>query len=177
MVQRAITNPDIWSHVFAANKHFPNSKLPLLVYRKAIALPRQKHKAAEIVRKVFASHGWGNAWQDGIYDFHHYHSNTHECLGICMGEATVIFGGPGGKSIKVGTGDVIILPAGTGHKCSTKSDDFLCVGAYPQNKDYDIKLGRFSELAEARKHIASVPVPEQDPVFGKEGYLRAYWDK
>lgn len=149
----------------------------MLVYRKAITLPQQKQRAAEITRKVFAGHGWGNAWQNGIYDFHHFHSNTHECLGICMGEATVILGGPGGRRVKLSAGDVIVLPAGTGHKCSSKSEDFLCVGAYPQSKDYDIMLGRASEFEEVRKRSASVPVPAQDPVFGKEGFLKAYWNE
>lgn len=175
MVQRANTNPHIWSHEFAVNKNFPNNRLPVLVYRQALTLPHQKRKSAEIVRKVFAAHGWGNAWQNGIYDFHHFHSNTHECLGICMGEATVILGGPGGLPVKLGMGDVIILPAGVGHKCSSKSEDFLCVGAYPQGKDYDIKLGKASEFEEAKKRIASVPVPAGDPVFGNEGFLKAYW--
>lgn len=158
------------------NKLFPNSELPLIIYKDAIILPDQKNKSAEIVQSLFLRNNWGNTWRNGIYNFHHYHSNTHECLGISAGEARVIFGGPGRKSITVRKGDVIIIPAGVAHKCMECSTDFECVGGYPQGKNYDINRGESEEeLKSAENRIEKVPVPASDPAFGKEGFLKSFW--
>src|ERR1043165_5266279 len=137
MQDRVNTNPHVAHFIFKRNKFFPNSRHPVLVYKGALYLPKQKNKASEIIQKIFARNGWSNSWRNGIYDFHHYHSITHECMAVSMGRATVILGGPNGRRVKVQAGDVIILPAGVAHKCSAHSKDFLCVGAYPQGKDYD----------------------------------------
>lgn len=147
----------------------------MLIYRKAIHLPAQKNKAAKLAQAVFLSHNWSNTWKNGIYDFHHYHSTTHECMAICAGTATVIFGGPNGRRVKVAQGDVIILPAGVGHKCSAHSEDFLCVGAYPQGKNYDTNTGTSKELEEAVHRIKKLAIPKYDPLFGTEGFLKTYW--
>ena len=104
-----------------------------------------------------------------------FHSNTHECMAVCMGNADVILGGPSGKKIKIKAGDVLILPAGTGHKCIKHSADFVCVGTYPQGKDYDLLRELSSEFDVAKKRISKVPIPKKDPVFGKTGFLKSYW--
>ena len=44
--------------------------------------------------RAFAAHGWSNAWRDGIFGYHHFHSIAHEVLGIASGEVRVMFGGP-----------------------------------------------------------------------------------
>ncbi len=88
-MKRLNTNPDIITRQLKQNKFFPNSELPLLIYKTALILPDQKNKAADIVQKTFLRNNWGNTWRNGIYTFHHYHSNTHECLGISSGEARV----------------------------------------------------------------------------------------
>jgi uncharacterized protein YjlB len=177
MKERINTNPHILHWVLKRNKNFPNSRLPVLIYQKALELPSQKNQAAEIIQKIFAGNGWSNSWRNGIYDFHHYHSITHECMGISMGSATVILGGPEGKKIKLSQGDVIIIPAGVGHKCLKFSNDFQCVGAYPQGKDYDTNTGTVAEYAKAIKNISKLSLPLKDPLSGKEGFLKAYWKK
>jgi len=174
-IKRANSNPRISSFILKRNKNFPNSKLPVLIYRKALNLPAQKNKAANIMQKIFIHNGWSNSWRNGIYDFHHYHSNTHECMAICMGSANVILGGPNGKRIHLKQGDVIILPVGVGHKCTAKTSDFLCVGAYPEGKDYDTNIGTSDEYKKAINRIKSIPIPKHDPLFGKEGFLMSYW--
>ncbi|MGZ3863842.1 MAG: cupin domain-containing protein [Bacteroidia bacterium] len=146
-----------------------------MIYRKALQLPEQKNKAANIAQKLFIRNNWSNSWKNGIYDFHHYHSTTHECMAICMGSANIILGGPGGKRVKVKQGDVIILPAGVGHRCTSMTDDFLCVGGYPQGKDYDMNTGIADEYSKAISNIKELPVPKHDPVFGNQGFLKAYW--
>lgn len=172
---RVNDNPSVQHFVIRKNKYFPNSTLPLVIYKGALMLPKQKNRASEITQKIFNRHDWSNSWTNGIYDFHHYHSITHECLAITMGEATVMFGGPGSKKVKVERGDVILIPAGMGHKCISASADFVCVGAYPQAKDYDINYGIPAELKEAVKNIKAVPIPKHDPVFGDQGFLKVYW--
>jgi mannose-6-phosphate isomerase-like protein (cupin superfamily) len=52
-------------------------------------------------------------WRDGIYDWIHYHSRTHEVLGIARGSAKAQFGGPKGRTVTLKAGDAAILPAGT----------------------------------------------------------------
>jgi uncharacterized protein YjlB len=174
-MDRANTNPHIDRYVLKPNKGFPNNKLPVLIYRNAIQLPEQKNRAANIAQKLFIRNGWSNSWRDGIYDFHHFHSNVHECMAVCIGFANVILGGPNGKRIKLKQGDVIILPAGLGHRCVSKSDDFFCVGAYPEGKDYDIKTGLPKEFTECIRNIEKVPIPKYDPVFGDQGFLKVHW--
>ncbi len=169
------TNPEITDLILKPNRHFPNSTLPLLIYRNAISLGKQKNRSAEKMQTLFHKHNWKNAWRNGIYSFHHYHSNTHECLGICSGKARVIFGGPGGKSLQLEKGDVVIIPAGVAHKCSSASTDFFCVGAYPEGKQYDINLGTHQELVKAKPRLAKLAKPALDPLFGKEGFLKTFW--
>ena len=175
MKERVHTNPHILHFILKQNKKIPNSKLPVLIYKAALGLPNQKNKSSEIVQKIFARNGWSNSWRNGIYDFHHYHSITHECMAIASGSAAVILGGPKGKKIKLSQGDVIIIPAGVAHKCVKYSENFQCVGAYPQGKDYDINTGTDTEYAKAILTIKKVPVPLKDPVFGKQGFLKIYW--
>lgn len=174
-MERANTNPHITSFVLKRNQYFPNSSLPVLIYRGAVQLPAQKNRAATIAQKLLLRNGWSNSWRNGIYDFHHYHSNTHECMVVCMGSANVIIGGPNGKRVSLQQGDVIILPAGVGHRCTVKSDDFMVVGAYPEGKDYDTNTGTAEEFPEAVKRIRQLPKPKHDPVFGDQGFLKAYW--
>jgi uncharacterized protein YjlB len=174
-MKRRDTNPHILSLNLSKNKFFPNSELPVLVYQTAIELPKQKNVAADMIQKIFIKNNWGNSWRNGIYDFHHYHSNTHECLGIASGSAKVILGGPGGRKIIVKQGDVLILPAGVGHKCLSNTKDFLCIGGYPGAKEYDTNLGTAAEFKKAIPRIKKLSIPAKDPVFGKEGFLKAYW--
>jgi uncharacterized protein YjlB len=172
---RVNENPHVLHFRLKRRKYFPNNSLPVLVYKQVFNLPHQKNKASDIAQQTFLRNSWSNSWRNGIYDFHHYHSNTHECMAISMGEAIVILGGPGGKKLKLEQGDVLILPAGTGHKSLKFSGDFLCVGAYPGGKEYDTNFGIPSELKKALSTINKLAIPAQDPVFGKEGFLNSYW--
>ena len=72
-----------------------NAHLPLLVYQGAAA--PKGGDAEDALEAVFAANGWGNGWRGGvIFDYHHYHSTSHEVVGIGRGRARVQFGGPGG---------------------------------------------------------------------------------
>ncbi len=151
-----------------------NPRFPLLVYRGAIAPRSKSYEPATIVDALFDSNGWRRSWRNGIYDFVHYHSQVHEVLGIAGGIAKVEFGGVKGRTIKLKSGDIAILPAGTGHRLIEASRDLLVVGAYPEAGSYD-ECTDTRDRGDAIKRIAQVRRPDRDPVYGKNGPLIALW--
>lgn len=155
---------------FADDGRIPNTPLPTVIYAGAVSEP-----SAEAMEKLFDANEWPSAWRWGVYDFHHYHSNTHECLGVAKGSARLQLGGSEGRVFEVNAGDVIVLPAGTGHKNLGSSDDFLVVGAYPPGFSADLMRGEAKERPGADKRIAEVPLPKTDPVGGQGGPVLEKW--
>jgi uncharacterized protein YjlB len=96
-------------------------------------------------------------------------------VGIYSGSAQLQLGGENGKKINVETGDVIIIPAGTGHKKLSASDDFAVIGAYPNGMEYDLLTGEEGERPGADNRIAKVPFPDSDPVLGTDGGITEFW--
>jgi uncharacterized protein YjlB len=164
----AITQPETYSFDDAGG--IPNSPLPVLVYHDV-----EGAGAASECRELFARNGWRGAWENGIFPFHHFHSTTHEVLGIVAGTAAVILGGPAGRQFEVARGDVLVLPAGTGHCNAGSSADLLVVGAYPNGMQWDLRRGDPAERDEVLANIAAVPLPDSDPVHGPEGPLTGIW--
>lgn len=148
----------------------PNSRLPVLVYHGV-----EEARAARDCVELFALNGWLGAWVDGIYPFHHFHSTSHEVLGIVAGAASVVLGGPAGRRFEVVPGDVLVLPAGTGHLNAGASPDLQVVGAYPGGMRWDLRRGDPAERAEVLANIAAVPLPDTDPVGGADGALIELW--
>ena len=146
---------------------------PLIVYRSAVRLPPE-FDPASVFEDLFAQNKWGSSWRNGVYDFVHYHSRIHEVLGIAAGTAEVQFGGNRGRTLIVKAGDVAILPAGTGHKRLSSSDDLLVVGAYPPTGTYDLCTSS-EDYARAKLSIPKVPLPSTDPVYGPKGPLFKHW--
>ena len=151
-----------------------NPRLPLLVYRHALSLEGERDAAAPFER-VFAAHGWSDGWRNGIHPFLHFHTGTHEVLGIARGRATVEFGGAKGRALGVEAGDVVVLPAGIGHRRVEASSDLLVVGAYPRNGSLDQKRPGQIDHGKAVAAVAAVPLPEMDPVHGRTGPLLELW--
>ena len=88
---------------------------------------------------------------------------------LAAGRAVLELGGPQGEPFEVSTGDAVVLPAGTGHRRASASDDFRVVGAYPAGQeDYDL-LREADDAARAR--IEALDAPPEDPVGG-EGVTR-----
>jgi uncharacterized protein YjlB len=148
----------------------PNSALPVLIYHR-LELAGDPASA----EAGFADNGWWGSWRDGIYPFHHFHSIAHEVLAIVAGRASVALGGPHGETIAVERGDVLVLPAGTGHCNQGASDDLLVVGAYPEGMEWDLRRGEPDELDQVVANVAAVPLPGSDPVHGPGGPLTELW--
>lgn len=151
----------------------PNSPYPLLVYRNAFA--ELGTAGAEFLENIFRKNNWSNSWRGGIYSFHHYHSNTHEVLGVFQGSAEVQMGGPNGQKIEISSGDMIVIPAGVGHQCLSHSDDFTVVGAYPDGMKPDLIKEEKDHYTVSLRHIQKVPKPSYDPLSGKDGDLIKRW--
>jgi uncharacterized protein YjlB len=142
----------------------PNSRLPVLIYR-GLGLADGPTQVGG-VEAVFDEHGWRGAWRNGIFGFHHFHSTAHEVLAIVAGSVQLRLGGPGGPSLQAARGDVLVLPAGTGHRNEGDSGDLLVVGAYPNGMRWDVRRGDPDEYDEVSANIAAVPLPDADPVGG-----------
>lgn len=169
--RRAIDGAE--AHRFADDGRIPNSPLPLVLMRAAVA-PDAADPAAAFER-VFAANGWTGLWRDGIFRFHHYHSTAHEVLGIAVGRATVRFGGEGGRDLEVAAGDVIVIPAGIGHKLIESRGELLVVGGYAEGREPDTLRDDPAVIEAARRRIAAVPLPSSDPVHGRGGPLDLLW--
>ena len=150
-----------------------NARLPLLLYRQALALPVED--PAPLVEELFTANGWPAAWRNGIHPFHHYHSSAHEALGVFRGSATALFGGERGVEMRIRAGDVVIIPAGVGHKALAWSADLGIVGAYPEGSRPDLCRGAPRERPDCLAAIAAVATPKRDPLYGAGGPLCRHW--
>jgi uncharacterized protein YjlB len=82
------------------------------------------------------------------------------------------------RKIELRAGDVVIIPAGVGHKHVKQSIDLLIVGAYPANAGkYDEPKPNEINHATAQKNISRVKPPATDPVYGRRGPLLSVWKK
>jgi uncharacterized protein YjlB len=164
-----------WPSHFADDGLVPNnSKLPFVHYRGAVMVKDDTDPAA-IFERLFEDNGWGGSWRNGIYDYVHYHPRTHEVLGIAKGKARVRFGGKKGKTVILNAGDVVVLPAGTGHQAVSASKDLVVVGAYPPQGKYEEYEGSLSEHGRALRMVPKVAPPKKDPVYGVNGPLKRLW--
>ena len=153
----------------------PNSRYPLLLYKNAFS--KKGNEGAEWLEAQFKNNNWFNSWRWGIYPFHHYHSNTHEVLGCYQGTAEIHLGGPQGKKFNISAGDIIVIPAGVGHKCISHSQDFTVVGAYPNGMEWDLVKEEKNKYEQSLANIKKVPLPDQDPLEGRNNGLINIWKK
>ena len=154
----------------------PNNRLPVVIYHRVI--PPNTVDNADYLEHLFRANGWPPQWRYPVYTFTHFHSNTHEALGVFAGSARLQLGGEKGKVIEVKVGDVLLLPAGIGHKQISADEEFMLVGAYPPDVKADLCHDEPSELAARTKAVNAVPLPASDPVTGhSEGSMLVWHQK
>ena len=162
--------------MFADDGDVPNNPLlPLVIYRNAVdvAAARDPESAIE---QLFMQNGWDHGmWRNSMYPYPHFHSMTHEALGIARGSARVRFGGERGKEIEIRAGDVAVLPAGTAHQRLSDTAGLSVIGGYPAGGRYDLCHGGGTERARALQTITRVPLPTNDPLLGADGPLLTLW--
>lgn len=78
-------------------------------------------------------------------------------------------------SVSAKPGDVIVLPAGTGHKKLSSRGTLGIVGAYPEGQRPDTCMPALARASKGAAAVARVPLPACDPVYGPGGPLFTYW--
>src|SRR5690606_6448418 len=148
--------PAAMDHCETTTYHFkddgtiPNNTLPLVYFRQCLP------EGTEAGKKLLADNNWGDTWEGGVYDYHHYHSTAHEFLGVLQGSATLQMGGEEGHILEVSKGDVLIIPAGVGHKCLQSGPAFKVMGAYPDGQTWDLRKGDPDDRPEVLENIKKV---------------------
>ena len=150
-----------------------NPRFPLLAYKEVLG--KECRDKAEVFEALYLENGWDVAWRWGVYTYHHYHATVHEVLGCFRGTASILFGGEQGEVVKVETGDLVVIPAGVGHKNLDCSSDFEVAGSYPIGFGVDQKRDTKADHDVSIELIAKVPVPKEDPLYGETGPLRRLW--
>ncbi|OCT48891.1 hypothetical protein CLCR_05121 [Cladophialophora carrionii] len=189
------------TYYLSPNQHCPNHDWPVLIYRDCLPLPLSEEKTTAFLE----SHAWEKKGVWGHIAYKHFHPNTHECYasyqsarpvryeepsdtdelraGVFQGESTILVGcgtndTSGGQEIEVRAGDVIVLPAGTGHCSLQSSPDYRYIGVYPEGSPkWRSELGKQAVGNKFAEEIRSVVVPPQDPVNGPEGPLLDLWKR
>lgn len=147
-------------------RSIPNSRFPLLVHRQGIP-----GGGVDAIKSRFRSNGWGNNWEyPGIYEYAHFHSTSHECLGCAQGWMEVNLSVEGRTRLKIETGDVVVMPAGVSHEMVGCSEDVMMCGGYAGGRDWDNIQEAFlspEHYYAACKRIMALPIPDRDPVTGE----------
>ena len=174
-LKEVVRKPELFAYRLEDDGLIPNNPdLALLVYKNTIV--NQKDINPDFIEEILNKNNWDNGWRDGIYDFHHYHSTAHECLFVYSGRAHVQFGGEQGVDLEIDSGDMVVLPAGTGHKRLISTIDFHVIGVYPKGQSWDMNYGYEDERPKALFNIKNVPFPLSDPLYGKKGPLMKQWN-
>ncbi|KAL4800752.1 hypothetical protein BDV19DRAFT_375432 [Aspergillus venezuelensis] len=151
-------------------KHTPNNPLPVLHYKNVLPEPRTEEAVTEFLT--------ANKWRK--------RGTWGACYGVFQGSSTLLLGAAGedgtdnvGLRVTVHTGDVIVLPAGTGHSSVESTDDYRYIGVYPEGcPRWRNEFGkpRIDEKTFGDE-VAGVGYAEEDPVYGKDGPLMQLWPR
>jgi uncharacterized protein YjlB len=156
----------------------PNTSIqskPLMIYHEAFEataseLSTQLEEVGDLAQAAITPE-----WHYPLLSKDHFHSTTHSVLGVVSGRSRACFGGeqnPDRFETIIQRGDLIIIPAGVGHRLSqdlgTSDEPFELVLAYPLLKPWDICYGQ-PEGEEQVKNIQKVVWFQRDPLYGDDG--------
>lgn len=158
-------------HLFEADGGMPNSRLPLLFFKRRLGEGANGNEVCALYRR----NGWQGTWIYTVYPFWHYHTRGHEVLTCVSGSARIALGSDAGIVAEIGVGDVTVIPAGVGHKRLWASDGFAMAGGYPPGQDGNIVRPGDLSIEEAAAAIARLALPERDPISGGEDGVVAAW--
>jgi len=108
----------VLKHQIPAHGLTPNTSIqnkPLLIYRSAFLSPSASHIESHLSSVGVVS----PQWRYTMYSTSHFHSTSHEVLGIASGKAKLCFGhedNPKKVEETLTKGDVIVVPAGVAHR-------------------------------------------------------------
>lgn len=163
---------NVSTYYFTDDGIIPNNRFPVIHYQKVIDV----EDCSDWLEHTFKKNNWLNNWRDIVLPYDHFHSNTHEVLGLGKGHVSLKIGGVHGKIVDLKPGDVIIIPAGVGHYSVSEHHDYQFVGGYPNGHAWDLKTGlEQNERSHILKSISAVELPKTDPIFGNEGLLFKKW--
>lgn len=169
----SVSGPLLDAFILPFSDWVPNNpKLPVLHYHGVLDASDIERRV-DVMEATFTRNGWPPQWRNGVYRYHHYHTSAHEVLGIAAGSIRLMLGGPGGREVRAHTGDVVVLPAGTGHCCIEASSDCVVIGAYPLRQWANTCLK--APNATMAHEILYLPFPPSDPVAGPGGALTRLW--
>ncbi len=118
---------------------------------------------------------WSNSRWGGILTCHHYHSTSHEVIGVYRGETILQLGGEDGTRLRIAKGDVLIIPAGVAYKNLGQEHSIGVVAAYPGGMACDMNYENAGDRSLADKNIEKVPLPLTDPVGATASSLPIIW--
>lgn len=144
-------------------------KKPLLVYHSAFP----PNVATSAIESHLARIGVVTPqWRYTMYSTTHFHSTAHEVLSVSRGKARLCFGGEGNPDrveTVVEKGDVVVIPAGLGHRLIEDfHGDFEMVGSYPKGKSWDMCYEGDADN-EKIQQIEQLGWFSRDPIYGSEG--------
>ncbi|KAJ4262964.1 hypothetical protein NW762_006577 [Fusarium torreyae] len=159
-------------HFIPAYNFIPNTSLqqkPLIIYHSAFRRPVSPSAIESHLSSIGAV---TPQWRYTMYSTTHFHSTSHEVLCISHGRARLCFGGEdneGRVEPVVEEGDVVVVPAGVGHRLLEDLDGgFEMVGSYPEGFDWDMCYGKKGEENKVNA-IKSLDWFRKDPVYGDKG--------
>ncbi|KAK7916834.1 hypothetical protein PG985_010442 [Apiospora marii] len=145
-------------HQIPAHHRIPNTSIqqkPLLHYHSAFSSEDTETNIASSIESHLKSVGVVDPqWRYTMYSTTHFHSTTHELLCIAQGGARLCFGGeanPGRVEASVRKGDVVLVPAGVGHRLLEEEEG---------------RGGGEEAKVEGIRRLAWF---EKDPVYGDQG--------
>lgn len=157
---------------FERDDGIPNSRLPLLLWKKRLPV---EHCDGQAACALYRRNGWGGTWVYTVYPFWHFHTRGHEVLGCVAGHARIGFGGDAGMVAEIEVGDVAVIPAGVGHRKLEASADFLMAGGYPPGQEGNIIRPGDLDVDRAMAEIRDVALPMTDPITGRADGVVASW--